>query len=38
MKCLAFDGMTAWRVFNLKCFGPGEPETPAAEAPNEGER
>ena len=31
VKCLAFDAVTAWRVFSLDRYARDEPETPAAE-------
>lgn len=31
VQCLAFDAVTAWRVFSLDRYGLDEPETPAAE-------
>ena len=33
VKGLAFDAVTAWRVFSLDRYVWDEPETPAAEAP-----
>ena len=38
MKGLAFDAVTAWRVFSLIRYVRDEPESPAAEAPAEDER
>ena len=38
VKCLAFDAITAWRVFSLDRYARDEPETPAAEVLTEGER
>lgn len=35
VKGLAFDAITAWRVFGLDRYVPGEPERPAAELPTE---
>lgn len=37
-KCLAFDAVTAWRVFSLDRYARDEPETPAAEVLTEDER
>ena len=38
VKCLAFDAVTAWRVFSLERYARDEPDTPAAEVLSEGER
>ncbi len=38
VKCLAFDAVTAWRVFSLDRYARDEPETPAAEVLTEDER
>lgn len=38
VKCLAFDAVTAWRVFSLDRYARDEPESPAAEAPKDRER
>ena len=38
LKCLAFDAVTAWRVFSLDRYARDEPETPAAEVLTEDER
>ena len=38
VKCLAFDAVTAWRVFSLERYARDEPETPAGEVLTEGER
>ena len=37
-QCLAFDAVTAWRVFSLDRYARDEPETLAAEVLTEGER
>ena len=37
VKSLAFDAVTAWRVFSLDRYAWDEPETPAAEVPTEDE-
>ena len=38
VKCLAFDVVTAWRVFSLDRYARDEPECPAAESPKDRER
>ena len=38
VKCLAFDAVTAWRVFSIGRYARDEPATPAAEVLTEGER
>ena len=38
VKCLAFDAVTAWRVFSLGRYARDEPARPAAEVLTEGER
>ena len=38
VKCLAFDAVTAWRVFSLDRYARDEPDTPAAEVLTEDER
>ena len=38
VKGLAFDAVTAWRVFSLDCHVRDEPETPVAEVLTEEER
>ena len=38
VKCLAFDAVTAWRVFSLDRYARDAPETPAEEVLTEDER
>ena len=38
MKCLAFDAVTAWRVFSLQRYARDAPETPAADVLTADER
>lgn len=38
VKCLAFDAVTAWRVFNLDRYARDAPDTPADEVLSAGER
>ena len=38
VKCLAFDAVTAWRVFSLDGYARDEPESAAAEVPTGDER
>ena len=38
VKDLAFDAVSAWRVFSLDRYVRDDPQTPAAEVPTEDER